>query len=69
MFREVYGADLFANCGIDSCDATATIPDVNASRRTIVTHIVCILFQVDDTEKRAVIYEMSWQQSIDSGVA
>jgi hypothetical protein len=23
----------------------------------------------DDTEKRAVIYEMSWQQSIDSGVA
>jgi hypothetical protein len=25
--------------------------------------------RLDDTEKRAVIYEMSWQQSIDSGVA
>jgi hypothetical protein len=25
--------------------------------------------RLDDTEKRAVIYEMSWQRSIDSGVA
>ena len=23
----------------------------------------------DDTEKRAVVYELSWQQSVDSGVA
>jgi hypothetical protein len=25
--------------------------------------------RLDDTEKRAIVYEMSWQQSIDSGVA